>query len=198
MTDSKMKISFRSALADSSTTFRVGVVLTLALWSFGSACASKPQFTYVAPGKISEYKRYERHAQRNFLTHFTRKVYSGRVIRDAPPGSGQATVLAEWGSPEYHRKFRSLENEVVNEWVYSDPTRLAVIQFVNDELIYQGEMTDLELLFLQKGYPDRIVTEISESGLVRHVLHYRSVFWPTQFDVYNLANGWKIHVSEGI
>ena len=129
--------------------------LVLVGLTLGGCARAKPQVAYRRSGDITTFKRYERHAERDFLHHFTRTAY--RPPRASLKGShlDQETIIETWGRPDYVRKsFLSLQGDRIEEWLYLDRQR--VMQFVKGALIFDGPLTDLEQLYLQYGYPDRV------------------------------------------
>ena len=156
----------------------------------------KPQVIIRPSGEIATYKRFERYPRRDFTHRFVRSAYSTPRGEFDLAGADQQTILEQWGSPEYVRKrFTSLQDERIEEWLYMDLQRL--FQFVDHNIVYEGPITDLEQLLLLHGYPDKMTTHIGESGIVRHMLYYRPIFNPGRFETYNLADGKIIHRSEG-
>ena len=157
---------------------------------------SRPQFTYLSSGEITEFKRLERYPQRDFIHHFSRTAYREHDEKAKSAGPDFETIIEQWGPPDYVRKpFQSLEGDRVEEWIYLDEQRL--FQFVANELVYDGPVTEFELLFLRLGYPNRVFTTIGDSGIVRSVLFYRTIFMPWRMETYSLANGWIVHADEG-
>ncbi len=178
----------------------IGSLSVLAFLPFALACAHtrpKPELIFHRAEEPTAYKRYERCAERDFLHHFVRKAYSSAKRSDLDfAGPQQQTILDTWGRPDYIRKpFWSLEDEKVEEWVYLDHQH--VYQFVNHQLVFEGPLTDLEQLLIRLGYPDQMITTLSESGVVKHFLYYGNVILPGRLESFNLANGWIVHNSQG-
>jgi hypothetical protein len=178
-------------------TLQVGL-LVAALGLAGCAqTRPKPQLVYHPTGEITTFKRYERYPQRDFFHRFVRKAYQPPQDRDfdfARPD--QQHLLDAWGRPDYIRKrFQSLEDERVEEWVYLDQQYM--FQFVDHRIVYEGELTDLEQLLIRKGYPDRLETSLGESGIPRHALIYWNIFLPGRLETYGLSNGWIAHHHDG-
>ncbi len=161
-----------------------------------AGCVSRPQVIYEHDGSISSYKRYERHGERDFIHRFSRRAYRHPRPDFYGRGDDQRLILEQWGDPDYVRKtFRSLQGERVVEWVYLDKKR--VIQFIKHEMIFDGELTDLEQIMLRNGYPDRIVTTIGESRHVHQTLVYNSILTADRLDEYHLTNGWINQLTIG-
>lgn len=177
---------------------RASAALTAALAALVLAgCAqTRPQIIYEQGGRAYTFKRYERNPERDFFHHIFRKAYWNPIFGVRSAGPDQETLLEEWGQPDYVRRpFRALNGERVREWVYFD--RRQIFQFIDDELIYEGPLTDFESLLLRNGYPDHAILTTSESNLVTISMEYRSIFWPDRLDVYNLTDGWIVQYSEG-
>lgn len=167
----------------------------LALASAGCAW-TRPQVVYHRSGELTSYKRYERHAERDFIHHFTRPAYRPPRFGVSTDHADQKTIVDLWGQPDYRRKaFQSLQGERVEEWLYLDNQR--IFQFVRGEMIFDGPLTDLEQVLLRYGYPDRGTMTISEFGTVKHTLLYNRVFGPFRMETFHLANDWIVHSSEG-
>lgn len=181
-----------------SAAMRIALVVALALTVTaltGCRRVPNPQVQFAEPGILATFKRYERNAERDFLHRWQRTAYRLADVGDWGPESDQGIVLGEWGAPDYTRDFDSMQNEDVVEWVFIDEQ--AIFQFVYGDLVYDGALTDYEMLLLQHGYPDTMVTEINDQGNVRHAFYYDSIFWPSRMDVYNLTNGWITLKQEG-
>lgn len=172
--------------------------LALAL-TFSTGCATRPEpgVRFHRDGSITTYKRYELFPRRDFFHRFLRKAYSPPRESDLELAvRSEARVLEQFGPPDYVRKpFRSLQGERVNEWVYLDHQR--IYQFVEGDLVFDGDLTDLEQLLIRHGYPDHSVVTVSDSGLVRNMFHYVNRFGSGRGDIYSLADDWIVASLEG-
>ena len=116
----------------------------------------KVAFRFDSAGNPVDYKRHEKFPQRDFFHHFSREVY---VKPDSPQalaaaGESQTVIIENWGVPDWVRKpFKGIQNERVQEWIYLDESR--IFQFVGADLVFEGPVTDHEIVLLQRGYPDR-------------------------------------------
>ena len=176
----------------------LGALLCATLLSSGCATTHpKLMDQFDADGNRVGFKRYEPQPQRDFRHHWTRAAMK-------PPkekmwkkkDSAQALIVDLWGPPDWVRKpFRSKENERVQEWLYLDAHHL--FQFIGDDLAYEGPMTDLEEILLQRGYPDRVMMERIETGSIRHVFVYHKVFSP-MLDQFTFVDGQIVQSGEGM
>lgn len=184
----------------------LGLVLVI------SGCSSSPKV--IDPSKrsgfdLGEFKRYEKHMQRDFIHHFSRKVYEepskrrmrkNRNERLLVEGLGlqlsdRAELLDELGDPSLVRKkFKSREGEKVEEWVFRDAAEVA--QFIDGQLAYRGPLTDLEGLLIIHGYPNTYNrSQYIPDGEIQ-IFIYQSVFSPNA-RTYHLVNDILASKQEG-
>ena len=158
----------------------------------------KPQLIHHRDGSMTTYKRYERLPQRDFFNRIVRKAYDVPDAGDFDfSGQSQDILLEQWGRPDYVRKpFTSLQGEKVEEWVYLDQNR--IFQFVDHELIFEGELTDLEQILMRKGYPDQGIDDRVPAGARSSTHSITETFsFRENIETFNLANGWLVHGVEG-
>jgi hypothetical protein len=158
-----------------------GLLLLVTLLAAGCARSQSPlPQRYDATGIPHSFKRIEQHPQRDFVHHWVRKAYirpdHGYKMFE-PAGVDQQTAVQEWGRPDWIRKqFRSLENDRVQEWLYLDKGH--IFQFIGTDLVYEGPLTDYEQTLLSRGYPDRCMMVLRESGEREDLFVYTRVFTP--------------------
>lgn len=176
---------------------RAGALLAIAGLAAGcNTVQHAPLLLMTDGGEPIAYKRLERFPQRDFFHHWTRQVYLPPKANFEPEGMDQEVIFEQWGTPDYYRKrFRSLEGQMVDEWIYYGDRIL--FQFVEGRLVYDGAVTDLETLFLRRGFPDRMIVKMGETGKVKHVFYYTSYLDPSRQESYNLTNGRIITATEG-
>lgn len=144
---------------------------------------------YHPSGDVTSFKRHEAHPQRDFVHRFFRKAYRAANDDFDFASEEQEVLLEEWGRPTYLRNpFSSIEGEGVEEWVYLDQQR--IFQFVDRGLVYEGPLTDFEMLLIRYGYPDRIQMTMSNMGPTLQKLFYRAMFGAGRLDIYVLSDGW--------
>ena len=101
--------------------------------------------------------------------------------------------LTELGLPDYYRTFLSDKNERVVEVLYIEKDLM--FQFVNRRLAYVGEVSDLELTLLEKGYPQNVFIRNTKEGTNVITLIYTSRFGTMQ-KIYSISNGVREYYQE--
>jgi hypothetical protein len=181
-------------------------VLCLALTLGGCAFQSAPiAFRYDAAGIPKSFKRVERFPQCDYVHHFVRQAYLKTGANFAPKDqTGQTSATAksdqlltfeEWGKPDYIRKpFRSLDNERVEEWIYLD--RVHIFQFIGNQLVFEGPLSDYEQVLLRKGYPDKSFQTRYETGTDEDVFIYHTMF-AARLEEFHFMDGVLTQSQEG-
>lgn len=170
----------------------LGLALTLSCAPYSTPTT----FRYDAAGVPQSIKRVERFPQRDFVHHFVRQAYFKPAEPFAPtPKTDQAVTFEEWGKPDWVRRpFRSLDNELVAEWVYLD--RGHIFQFIGSQLVFEGPLTDYEQVLLRRGYPDRVLQTRLETGTNEDVFIYFAMFSP-RLEQFHFMNGTMTESQEG-
>lgn len=145
-------------------------------------------------GEPIQFKRYERHASRDYMHHFTRKIYYKPGFYFEAAGADQTETVAEWGKPDFVRRFRSMNGEAVREWIYKDNPM--VMQFVGKELVYTGPITDLEKVFLTYGRPDNYEVYKTDAGGTNMNFVYQGL-WFKRLEDFKFNNDKLVFSSEG-
>jgi hypothetical protein len=101
--------------------------------------------------------------------------------------------LTELGLPNYYRTFLSDKNERVVEVLYIEKDLM--FQFINRRLAYVGEVSDLELILLEKGYPQSVFIRNTKEGTNVITLIYTSRFGTMQ-KIYSICDGVREHYQE--
>lgn len=154
---------------------------------------SRVPFKIGPNGEPLMFKRYERHAERDYVHHFTRHIYDHPGVYFKVSSPDQSEVSGEYGVPDWTRRFRSLTGERVTEWLYIE--KAMVFQFIRGVLVYTGPITDLDQGFLQHGRPDYY--DIFQSETNQSVsLIYTNLF-PKKLEVYKYNKDQLIQKSEG-
>jgi len=164
----------------------LGVVLAFA------ACGNMnrvPRYNVGEPLTIEPFKRYTEHDSVDYLYTWKSDAYS-QVTEPLKQNlsESQRDVLARHGQPDYTREgWRSESNEIVDEWIYWD--RQVIVQFVQNQLVYEGEVTDMDGYRLRYGYPDRSWSQIYETGVRRDFWDYKGQFLKTDGLMVSFTNG---------
>ncbi len=176
---------FRRALGLSAL-----LVLVLA-----SGCSTVRLKAAIGPnGEPIQFKRYERYAARDFMHHFSRSIYSRPGFYFKADGDDQSATVAEWGRPDFIRRFRSMNGEKVREWVYAD--KPMIMQFVGGELVFAGPVSDLERTFLTFGRPDNYEVYKTDAGGTNMNFVYQG-FWFRRLEDFKFNNDKLVFSSEG-
>lgn len=155
---------------------RAGAVAALAVFLFSCAAGTPPRWRYDADGQPRQYKRYAKHMAVDYFSRFRRVAYvKVNQPLEAFLSEEQRQWISHYGQPDYRRRpFRSREGEKVEEWIYLAHNKL--VQFVQDRLVYEGEVTDLERTMIRFGYPQGCLIGQTEPGIERLTLIYSRPF----------------------
>ncbi len=139
-----------------------------------------PRYDVPEPMTMETFKRQTKYPAQG-LMNFWRKDSFQQVNR---PISGrlsesQKDLLERHGQPDYIREgWRSKTNEVVDEWAWWD--RSIVAQFVQRELVYEGELSDMDRTRIRYGNPRRAWTQEYEEGVRRDIWDYQGIIYDTR------------------
>jgi hypothetical protein len=176
---------------------RLSTLGILTLIALLCACArSTPRDipVYDPDGNPLQLKRVDRNPEIDYWSNWRRAAYRPPVVTRYPQSFIQDTLVAQWGWPQWMRTFVSLDNERVEEWLYSDLA--AMFQFVGDNLVFEGPITDLERLLLRRGRPDRAMVERVDPDTRVEVYTYSSLFG-VRLDDFHFSNGILTQSKEG-
>lgn len=84
----------------------------------------------------------------------------------------QAVVLRRMGSPQAVRKFTSLRNEKIEEWLFLH--RRKVVQFCQGRTVFLGNMTDQNETLYTQGRPDYAIVAEYKNGPGHLTFVYRN------------------------
>ena len=90
------------------------------------------------------------------------------------------------GRDYLRRTFRSARGDLVKEWAYLAQGK--IFQFVRRQLVYEGELTDLEKTLIQYGYPNFVFAEQLEHDFKRLTFKYKSIFG-LRTQIFSFADG---------
>ena len=154
------------------------ILFTLAMFA-GCSLNPTPKTYGSLPGKatfIGMHKRYAEHEDIDLFYRFHRVAYvkpNKALLREK--SETMLEILSEFGAPDaVRRPYKSLEGERVKEWVYIDKDR--VFQFVAGELVYEGPVTDSEVILMTYGYPNTCIRTMHEPDVVNRSFRYTEYF----------------------
>ena len=132
-------------------------------------------------------KRYAKRMNIDYLYRFRSKAYR------LPPADlydksseDQSVIFESFGMPDaVRRSFKSNRNEKTDEWIYVYADRM--FQFVCGRLVYEGPITDHEMLLMVHGYPNQVMRSQLEPDQESMTFIYKSrfLFKTKQFVLYN-------------
>jgi len=145
-------------------------------------------FDFTEDGEQVQIKRIARHQSIDYFHRWRRTAY----VKNTGElhwllSQDQKEIIAEYSQPDYLRRtFRSTRGDRVKEWAYVAQGK--IFQFVRRQLVYEGELTDLEKTLIQYGYPNFVFAEQLESDITRLTFIYESIFGLRR-QVFSFANG---------
>jgi hypothetical protein len=163
-------------------------VILSVLFALLAGCARYGGGPVVPPGTATP-KRVALHDSVDYLYRCRAKAYKHQTIHN-PRAADKADTLSVYGQPDYVRiPFRSQYGEKTEEWLYIGQDR--VFQFVKNNLVYSGPVSDLERILLRKGYPKYAFQSQPGKIPLQQTLVYRN--WQgTDVEVYCLTDGWMV------
>lgn len=167
----------------------------LLLLVLAAGCSTAKISAKIGPdGEPIQYKRYERHAARDYMHHFTRQIYDEPGFYFEPAGADQVQTVAELGRPDFVRRFRSMSGEPVREWIYTD--KPIIFQFIHKQLVFTGPITDLEQTLLTYGRPDNYEVYNTDAGGTNMNFVYQGL-WFKRLEDFKFTNDKLVFSSEG-
>jgi hypothetical protein len=147
-----------------------------------------PRYDIGEPLEIQPFKRQTLNQSRDYIKVWRKPAYSKvteplrRHLSDDMVG-----VLERHGQPDYLRSgWRSTSNEIVDEWVYWD--RSVIVQYVQDQLVYEGPLTDMDRYRVRYGYPRRAWSQVAEAGVQRDFWDYQGFLLDTSGMIVSFSN----------
>ncbi len=129
-------------------------ILLLAFLTAGCAFNTNPRFD-VDPvtEKPTMVKRYPKYPAWQELFFWRTKEYRKNTKELSYLLSDeQEDLISRYGQPDYIRRtFFSTRGDRVHEWLFWDDQRVA--QFVQGQVVWEGQLTDLEKVLLLYGRP---------------------------------------------
>ncbi len=161
--------------------FAILGLLAAALFVAGCGNLNRvPRYEVPEPMHVQTFKRQTKYPAQDFL-HTWRKDAFRPVNRPITQrlSSSQEDLLERHGQPDYTRRgWRSTSGELVDEWAWWD--RSLVAQFVQRELVYEGELTDMDRARIQYGNPRRAWSQQYEEGVRRDIWDYQGIIYDTR------------------
>ncbi len=170
---------------------KVGLlVLPLFAIAFFSGCARHdfPTHNYI-DGQTEQFKRMPLRDHVDYIYNWNSRIYHApRRSFEKRLTQEQAKKVAELGHPEYVReKFRSRLGESVLEWAYLEQNQ--VVQFIDGQLVFQGPLTDRDMVLIQQGLPRFTFRNQEEMGPLMERYVYRKTDIPGRQRVFTFADG---------
>ena len=158
----------------------LGIVAAALLFAGCGSLNRVPRYDVPEPMAIETFKRQTKYPAQDFRHTFRKDAFrqvnrpiSGRL------SESQEDVLERHGQPDFVREgWRSTTNEIVNEWAWWD--RSVVAQFVQRELVYEGELSDMDRTRIRYGNPRRVWTQQFEEGVRRDIWDYQGILYDTR------------------
>jgi hypothetical protein len=163
------------------------VALTAFLGCAGNR--SVPRADYIHGPLPHQARRAPDYAGETFWARLAPEAYEPMSAVPAQLSPDQDLAVREFGPPEYRREFESLEGEDVLEWLDLDHDTL--FQFIDGELVYQGEIRDLEHALLRYGYPNEAIYHLQEANVERLTFVYEPPYAHRR-RIVSFANGIQV------
>ncbi|NQU44662.1 hypothetical protein HQ520_15330 [bacterium] len=169
---------------------RIGWLATMCLLFvlLAGCAANRPVLYYEDPETKDTVKRVPRYGEIDYFHHWRSVCYRENEGK-ARAGSSEdkAIVLEALGQPEYIRvPFISQYNENTVEWIYTEQDML--FQFVGGEMVHAQAVTDIERVWIVKGYPDFYISSLEDWGKRRQTLIYRD-YSGSDVELYSFSDG---------
>lgn len=168
-------------------TLRLIAVAPLAA-AFALGCASRtvPPADYIHGPVPHQARRATDYATETLWSTLAREAYRPLARVPARRSPDQDLVIREFGPPSHERRFDSIENEAVVEWLNIDHNQL--FQFVGGRLVFQGEIRDLEHTLLRHGQPSIAMYHQFDPEIERVTFVYAEPYTMERL-YFNFANG---------
>lgn len=152
----------------------LAMLMMLLLVSACSMTNRQPRYHVPEPMQIETFKRFATTANRDYYHVFSKKAYDEvrRPLKTKGMSASQLDVLERHGQPDYTREsFKATTGELVDEWAWWD--RKIVTQFVQNELVWEGPLTDMDAYRIRFGHPRRAQQQAYERGARRDFWEYQ-------------------------
>ncbi len=127
-------------------------------------------------GEPEQIRRYTGRPQTDYIFRWDKQAFTKvRSNQDILMTGDRVDVLQRHGRPEYVREdVRGERNELFDEWVYWD--RNTIVQFVQDELVFEGPLLDSDRRLVESGFPTRAYIQQYETGPRREIWIYTGLY----------------------
>jgi hypothetical protein len=157
-----------------------------ALLAFGCASRVIPPADYIHGPYPHQARRAPDYGSQTLWSTLHRNAYEPLTQAPSRLSPDQDLVVHEYGPPTHRREFRSLEGEVVVEWLNVDQNRL--FQFTGGRLIFDGDIRDLEHTLLRYGSPQDVTYHQFDPEIERVTFIYRQPY-TMRMQYFDFANG---------
>lgn len=154
---------------------RAATVLLLATLAAACTTNTKPRFN-VKDEQVTQFRRYTGRPATDYVFRWTKLAFD-RVSSDidGPLSEDKQAMLERRGRPDYKRdNVKASRPETFDEWVYWDQN--IICQFVQGELVYEGELLDSDKTLVTWGYPSIAYSQKYEYGPTRELWVYDHLF----------------------
>lgn len=118
---------------------------------------------------------------------------SSKKHRPVTLSEEQKGIVARYGVPDCVRPpYKSLTGEKITEWIFLKDA--VMFQFNKGKKVYEGPITDREIILLRFGYPNDILRFHSTIGPVHETFVYEN-FWRNEQNFFSLSDE-KLTVGE--
>jgi len=146
-----------------------------------------PRFD-MASGEPEQIRRYTGRPETDYIFRWGRQAFTQvRSDLDVVMTGDRLDVLTRHGRPDYVREgVKGERNESFDEWVYWD--RNTIVQFIQDELVYEGDLLDSDRHLVLYGFPTRAFNQQYEVGPRREIWIYADI-WKASTREYSFSDG---------
>jgi len=151
------------------------VVAVMGISISGCSTNRKPRFD----NRGNEPEAFRRHTGRptqDYIFRWGSKAFN-RVEGDFHyvESDDVLDVLRRHGQPDYYRNnVHAVRNEIFDEWVWWD--RNIIAQFIEGQLVYEGDLKDSDRMLVTWGYPNRAYSQQYEVGPRREIWIWQKTF----------------------
>lgn len=118
---------------------------------------------------------------------------SAKKYRPVSLSNAEKGIVARYGVPEAVRPpYTSRTGETITDWIYLKDA--VMFQFCQGRLVYQGPLTDREIILMRFGYPNDVLRFNSTIGSVRETFVYEN-FWKTNQNFFSFSDS-KLTIGE--
>jgi hypothetical protein len=178
---------FRLLLPHLSRSLPLAVGVVALLLTSGCWTNRSPRFD-MSSGEPEQIRRYTGRPETDYIFRWGRNAFTQvRSDLDIVMTGDRLDVLTRHGRPDYVREgVKGWRNESFDEWVYWD--RNTIVQFIQDELVFEGPLLDSDRHLVLYGFPTRAYTQQYEVGPRREIWIYADI-WKTRTREYSFSDG---------